>query len=332
MKLSVVVPCYNEEQVIEETYGRLDAVVRAITPDYELIFVDDGSKDRTAIILKSICDRHGHVRVIRLARNFGQQNALAAGLAAATGDAAVIIDADLQDPPEVIADFVAKWREGYAVVVGQRLERPKETLFKRVSAYLFYRLMNRLSEVPLHLDAGDFRLLDRKVLDTLNEMPERYRLLRGMISWVGLSQAAVPYKRAPRFAGSTKYSLSKMVGLALDGLFSFSTVPLRAMSFIGLATFVLALGGIGYAIVLRLATNQWVPGWTAMFVAQLLLGSLNMLGLGLLGEYVGRIYGEAKQRPLFVVAERFQSGEEAYAAAARSVPAQSIRAGESAIS
>jgi polyisoprenyl-phosphate glycosyltransferase len=331
MKLSIVVPCYNEEQVIEATHGRLDAVVGGITPDYELIFVDDGSKDRTATILKSLCDRYGHVRVIRLARNFGHQNALAAGLAAATGDAAVIIDADLQDPPEVIVEFVAKWQEGYAVVVGQRLERPKETLFKKVSAYYFYRLMNNLSEVPIHLDAGDFRLLDRKVLDTLNDMPERYRLLRGMVSWVGLSQAAVPYKRAPRFAGTTKYSLSKMFGLALDGLFSFSTVPLRAMSFIGLLTFVLALGGIGYAVVLRLATNQWVPGWTAMFVVQLLLGSLNMLGLGLLGEYVGRIYGEAKQRPLFVVAERFQSGQDASVPVSRAVSGEPMMSGQGAL-
>ena len=307
MKLSVVVPCYNEEQVIEATHTRLTAVLEQITPDFEIIYVDDGSADKTAMLLKSICDQQAHVRVIRLARNFGQQNALAAGLAAVTGDAVVIIDADLQDPPEVIPEFVAKWREGYGVVVGKRLERPKETFFKRVSAHLFYRLMNRLSEVPIHLDAGDFRLLDRKVVDTLNAMPERYRLLRGMVSWVGQSQTAVPYKRAPRFAGETKYSLAKMFGLALDGLFSFSTVPLRAMSLIGLLTFALALTGIGYAVVLRLTTNAWVPGWTLMFIAQLLLGGLNMLGLGLLGEYVGRIYGEAKQRPLFVVAESFQS-------------------------
>ena len=305
MKLSVVVPCYNEKEVVEATHGRLAAVLAAITPDYELIFVDDGSKDGTAELLKGICDADPHARIVRLARNFGHQNAIAAGLAAVTGDAAVIIDADLQDPPEVIPDFVAKWQEGNEVVVGQRLERPKESLFKRVTASAFYRLLNQLSDVPIHLDAGDFRLMDRKVLDTLNTMPERYRLLRGMVSWVGFRQAVVPYKRAPRFAGQTKYSLAKMFTLALDGLLSFSILPLRLMTLIGVATFAIALCGIAYAVVMRLGTNNWQPGWTLLFIAQLMLGSLNMLGLGLLGEYIGRIYGEAKQRPLFVVAENY---------------------------
>ena len=305
MKLSVVVPCYNEEEVVSATHARLSTVLAAITPDYELVFVDDGSRDRTADLLKAICDRDPHSRIIRLARNFGHQNAIAAGLAAATGDAAVMIDADLQDPPEVIPEFVAKWREGNEVVVGQRLERPEESLFKRVTASAFYRLLNRLSDVPIHLDAGDFRLMDRKVLDTLNGMPERYRLLRGMVSWIGFRQAVVTYKRAPRFAGTTKYSLSKMFSLAFDGLFSFSTLPLRLMTLIGVATFAIAMCGIAYAIYMRLATNTWQPGWTMLFIAQLLLGSLNMLGLGLLGEYIGRIYGEAKQRPLFVVAESY---------------------------
>ena len=318
MKLSVIVPCFNEEQVVEPTHTRLAAVLAGITPDYEIIFVDDGSKDRTAHILKDICDASPNVRVIRLARNFGHQNAIAAGLTAATGDAAIIIDADLQDPPEVIPAFVAKWREGYEVVVGQRLERPQESYFKRITAHAFYRILNGLSDVEIHLDAGDFRLLDRKVLDTLGRMPERYRLLRGMVSWIGFRQAAVPYKRAPRFAGTTKYSLSKMFSLAFDGLFSFSALPLRFMTLVGMAAFMVAMLGIGYAIYLRLATNLWVPGWTLMFIAQLLLGSLNMLGLGLLGEYIGRIYGEAKQRPLFVVAEDFQSPN--LTGAARALP------------
>ena len=305
MKLSVIVPCYNEEEVVAATHGRLTAVLGAITPDYELVFVDDGSRDRTAELLKGICDNDPHSRIIRLARNFGHQNAIAAGLAASAGDAAIIIDADLQDPPEVIPEFVAKWQEGNEVVVGQRLERPEESLFKRATASAFYRLLNRLSDVPIHLDAGDFRLMDRKVLDTLNGMPERYRLLRGMVSWIGFRQAVVTYKRAPRFAGTTKYSLTKMFSLAFDGLFSFSTLPLRLMTLIGLTTFVVAMGGIAYAVYMRLATNLWQPGWTLLFIAQLLLGSLNMLGLGLLGEYIGRIYGEAKQRPLFVVAESY---------------------------
>ena len=306
-RLSLVIPCYNEEEVIGETYARLALVLPTFVDTFEIVFVDDGSADCTALILKGICDHHGNVRVIRLARNFGHQNAIAAGLQAARGDAVVIIDADLQDPPEVIGDFVAKWREGFQVVVGQRLERAQETWFKRATAHGFYRVMNRLSDVPVHLDAGDFRLLDRKVVDALNAMPERYRLMRGMVSWIGFKQTAVPYKRAPRFAGTTKYSLSRMFGLAFDGLFSFSTVPLRFMTLIGVASFVLALSGIVYAVVARLTTDDWVPGWTLLFIAQLLLGSLNMMGLGLLGEYIGRIYGEAKQRPLFIIAEEFSS-------------------------
>lgn len=305
MKLSVIVPCFNEEEVIAATHDRLAAVLFAVTPDYEIVYVDDGSRDRTPDILKSICDKDANARAIRLARNFGHQNALAAGLVAVTGDVAVIIDADLQDPPEVIPEFVAKWREGFEVVVGQRLERPKESMFKRATASIFYRLLNRLSDVPVHLDAGDFRLIDRKVIDTLNAMPERYRLLRGMMSWIGFRQAVVPYKRAPRFAGQTKYSLSKMFALAFDGLFSFSTLPLRFMTLIGVGAFAFAMVGIVYAVVLRLTTSVWVPGWTLLFIVNLLLGGLNMLGLGLLGEYVGRIYGEAKQRPLFVVAETY---------------------------
>jgi len=305
MKLSVIVPCYNEEEVLAETHARLAAVLSAITPTYEIVYVDDGSRDKTAEILKGLCDQDANARAVRLARNFGHQNALACGLATVTGDAAVIIDADLQDPPEVIPEFVAKWREGFEVVVGQRLERPKESLFKRATANVFYRLLNRLSDVPVHLDAGDFRLIDRKVIDTLNAMPERYRLLRGMMSWIGFRQAVVPYKRAPRFAGTTKYSLSKMFSLAFDGLFSFSTLPLRIMTLIGVVAFGLAMIGIAYALFLRLATNIWAPGWTLAFIANLLLGGLNMLGLGVLGEYIGRIYGEAKQRPLFVVMETY---------------------------
>ena len=309
--LSLIVPCYNEEDVIGETHARLNIVLPTIVDTFEIIFVDDGSADRTAQILNDLCKRHPNVRGIRFSRNFGHQSAIAAGIQASRGDAVVIIDADLQDPPEVIADFVGKWREGYQVVVGQRLERAQETWFKRATAHGFYRLLNRLSDVPVHLDAGDFRLLDRKVVNALNAMPERYRLMRGMVSWIGFKQTAVPYKRAPRFAGTTKYSLSRMFGLAFDGLFSFSTVPLRFMTLIGVASFFLGLGGIAYALIARLTTQDWVPGWTLLFIAQLLMGSLNMMGLGLLGEYIGRIYGEAKQRPLFIVAEEFQSASEA---------------------
>ena len=307
MRLSVVVPCFNEQEVIEATFARLSEAVRAITPDYEIILVDDGSRDGTAVKLKAICDHNSGVHVIRLSRNFGHQIAVTAGLDTARGDAVVIIDADLQDPPEVIADMVAKWREGYHVVYGHRLDRAQESWFKKATAHVFYRLINRLSDVPIPLDVGDFRLMDRRVVDALRRMPERFRLLRAMVSWVGFRQTSVGYHRAERFAGVTKYPLRRMLALALDGIISFSTVPLRLMTVIGFLMFVVALLGIAYSIALRLATDIWVPGWTLQFIAQLLLGGLNLLGLGLLGEYVGRIYGEAKQRPLFVVMEEFSS-------------------------
>ena len=309
MKLSVIIPCFNEEDAIEATFARLADVAARLTPDYELVFVDDGSSDRTALKLKAICEANANVHVLRLSRNFGHQVAVTAGLDYVSGDAVVIIDADLQDPPEVIEDFIAKWREGYHVVYGHRLERARESWFKKATAHLFYRLINRLSDVPIPLDVGDFRLMDRRVVEALKRMPERYRLLRAMVSWVGFRQTSVSYSRAERFAGVTKYPLRRMLALALDGIISFSTVPLRIMTVIGFFVFVLALLGIAYSILLRVLTDIWVPGWTLQFIAQLLLGGLNMLGLGLLGEYIGRIYGEAKQRPLFIVMESFGSDD-----------------------
>jgi dolichol-phosphate mannosyltransferase len=220
--LSVIVPCFNEEEVIEHTDERLARALSAITPDYEIIYVDDGSRDRTAELLHRIQSASDKVRVLRLSRNFGHQIAVSAGVEYARGDAVVLIDADLQDPPEVIADMVAKWREGYHVVYGQRVDRPGETKFKLWTAKLFYRLINRLSEVPIPLDTGDFRLMDRAVVDSLNRMREKHRLLRAMTSWVGFRQAAVPYSRAERFAGTSKYPLRKMLVLAIDGIVSFS--------------------------------------------------------------------------------------------------------------
>ena len=313
MKLSIVVPCYNEAESIEATFARLSEVVRGLTPDYEIVLVDDGSRDRTALKLKAICDHNPGVHVIRLSRNFGHQIAVTAGLDYVSGDAVVIIDADLQDPPEVIEQFLEKWREGYHVVYGHRLDRAQESWFKKATAHLFYRLINRLSDVPIPLDVGDFRLMDRRVVEALKRMPERFRLLRAMVSWVGFNQTSVGYNRAERFAGETKYPLRKMLALAADGIISFSTVPLRIMTAIGFFMFVLALLGVVYSITLRLMTEIWVPGWTLQFIAQLLLGGLNLLGLGLLGEYVGRIYGEAKQRPLFLVMESFGSAGSAAA-------------------
>jgi dolichol-phosphate mannosyltransferase len=301
--LSVIVPCFNEEEVIEVTHERLARALGQIAPDFEIIYVDDGSRDRTAELLHKIQSGSPNARVIRLSRNFGHQIAVTAGVEYARGAAVVLIDADLQDPPEVIADMVAKWREGYHVVYGQRAERSGETRFKLWTARAFYRLINRLSEVPIPLDTGDFRLMDRAVVDALGRMREKHRMLRAMTSWVGFRQIAVPYSRAERFAGSSKYPLRKMLAFALDGIISFSAIPLRVVTTVGLAFSALSVLGILYAIVLRVMTENWVPGWTLIFIAVMLIGGLQFIFLGVMGEYIGRIYSEAKDRPLFLVME-----------------------------
>jgi dolichol-phosphate mannosyltransferase len=301
--LSVIAPCYNEEEVIEHTQERLRDALAAIVPSFEIIYVDDGSKDGTAELLRQIQLSCQHVRVIRLSRNFGHQIAVSAGLGYARGDAVVLIDADLQDPPEVIAAMVDKWREGFQVVYGQRSERPGETRFKLWTARAFYRVINRLSEVPIPLDTGDFRLMDRAVVDALLRMEEKHRLLRAMTSWVGFNQTAVTYKREERFAGTSKYPLRKMLALALDGIVSFSAVPLKIVTSVGLAFSALSLVGIIYAMAMRLMTDIWVPGWTLIFITLLLVGGLQFIFLGVMGEYIGRIYSEAKNRPLFLVME-----------------------------
>jgi len=301
--LSVIVPCYNEQEVIQVTHERLSAALAAITPDFEIIYVDDGSRDRTAELVHAIQEASPKVRFIRLSRNFGHQVAVTAGIEYARGQAVVLIDADLQDPPEVIADMVAKWREGFHVIYGLRAERAGESHFKLQTARAFYRLINSLSEVPIPLDTGDFRLMDRSVVDALNRMKEKHRLLRAMVSWVGYRQTAVPYARAERFAGQSKYPLRKMLTLALDGIISFSAVPLKIVTSVGLAFSAVSVLGIIYAIAQRLWTDNWVPGWTILFIAVMMIGGLQFIFLGVMGEYIGRIYSEAKNRPLYLVME-----------------------------
>ena len=302
--LSVVVPCYNEEQVLTETHRRLTAVLERLEDlDYELLYVDDGSRDRTALLLQQIQSSDPRVRVVRFSRNFGHQIAVTAGVEHASGDAVVLIDADLQDPPEVILEMVARWREGFHVAYGVRTDRPGETAFKLATAKAFYRLINRMSDTEIPLDTGDFRLMDRKVVEALQSMPERDRFVRGMVSWVGFRQIAVPYQRAPRLAGESKYPLFKMLRFALDGIASFSVVPLKMATMMGFVVSGLALLGIVYALVLRLFTSVWVTGWTAIFIVVLFMGGVQLISLGLLGEYIGRIYGEVKRRPLYLVQE-----------------------------
>ena len=302
--LAVVVPCYNEEQVLAETHRRLTAVLATLEDlDYDVIYVDDGSRDRTALLLQQIQSSDPCVRVVRFSRNFGHQIAVTAGVEHASGDAVVLIDADLQDPPEVILEMVARWREGFHVAYGVRTDRPGETAFKLTTAKAFYRLINRMSETEIPLDTGDFRLMDRKVVEALQSMPERDRFVRGMVSWVGFRQIAVPYQRAPRLAGESKYPVFKMLRFALDGIASFSVVPLKMATMMGFTVSGLALLGIVYALVLRLFTSVWVTGWTAIFIVVLFMGGVQLISLGVLGEYIGRIYGEVKRRPLYLVQE-----------------------------
>lgn len=303
--LSVVIPCYNEEEVVRETHRRTVAVLERIGDlSFELIYVDDGSRDGTAEILREIQNTDGRVRAVLLSRNFGHQIAITAGMAHASGDAVALIDADLQDPPEVIPEMVARWREGCEVAYGTRTDRAGETAFKLWTAKTFYRLINRLSDVQIPVDTGDFRLMDRKVVDALLAMPERDRFTRGMVSWVGFRQVAVPYQRAPRLAGTTKYPILKMLHFAADGIVSFSLLPLKLATWTGFAASGVALAGIVYALVMRLFTSIWVSGWTALFIAVLFIGGVQLISLGIIGEYIGRIYGESKARPLYLVRER----------------------------
>lgn len=303
--LSVVVPCFEEEAVIAETYRRLAAAVRGIHGvRAEFLFIDDGSRDHTLAMLSAIAEEDHDVRVIALSRNFGHQIALSAGLEHASGDAVAVIDADLQDPPEVLTEFVEKWRAGYDVAYGVRRHRDGETGFKLATAHLFYRLMRRLSDTEIPYDAGDFRLLDRSVIDALLAMPERDRFLRGMVSWVGFRQIAVPYDRASRAAGETKYPFRKMLRFALDGIFSFSAKPLRLATYLGFFASGIAVIGVLYAFFLRLMTSTVVPGWATLLIAVLFLGGVQLVSLGIMGEYIARIYGQVKARPLYLVRER----------------------------
>ena len=303
VRLSVVVPCFNEQDVLRETHRRLEAALQDLSIDFEIVYVDDGSRDATPQILGELQSSDDHVRVVRFSRNFGHQVAVTAGLDYAAGDAVVLIDADLQDPPELIGAFLERWHAGCDVVYGQRSEREGETFFKRATASLFYRLLRRLTTIDIPRDTGDFRLMDRRVVDTLREMPEQDRFLRGMVSWVGFRQVAVPYRREARFAGVSKYPLRRMLRLAADAIVSFSPLPPRLASFAGAGA---ASAGLLIAAGLAVATifGRTLPAasWWILS-AVVLLGGLQLLAIGLLGEYVARIYRQGQGRPLYVVRE-----------------------------
>jgi dolichol-phosphate mannosyltransferase len=299
--LSVTAPLYNEEATVEELHRRVGAALAGLP--YELILVDDGSTDRTGEILARLAKEDPAVRVVRLSRNFGHQAAITAGLDHARGDAVVMIDADLQDPPEVIPAMLERWRGGADVVFAVRSTRAGETRLKLATARWFYRLFARLAQVELHQNAGDFRLLDRSALDALLAMRERNRFLRGMTSWVGFEQAAVHYERDARHAGETKYTLRKMLRFSLDAVSSFSHVPLQAATVLGFIFSLVAFLAIPVAIGFRIA-GEFVPGVTTVLMVVLLLGGIQLITVGIIGEYLGRVYDEVKRRPLYVVRDR----------------------------
>jgi dolichol-phosphate mannosyltransferase len=295
------VPCFNEQEAILMTHRRLAAVLHDIEPEHEILYVNDGSRDGTLALLREIERESPQVRVLNFSRNFGHQAAVTAGVQHARGKAVVLIDADLQDPPEVIARMLDRWREGFQVVYGVRRTREGESAFKLMTARMFYRMLNRLSEVPIPLDTGDFRLMDRCVVDQLNAMPERDRFIRGMVSWIGFRQTSVEYDRAKRVAGESKYPLRKMMKFALDGILSFSTKPLRLAANLGFLVSAFSAILILYALFKRLFTDDWVSGWTFLFIMTVFLGGVQLIALGIIGEYLGRIYGETKRRPLYIL-------------------------------
>jgi polyisoprenyl-phosphate glycosyltransferase len=303
-RISVVVPAYNEELVINETHKRLKDALSSIAADYEIIYVNDGSRDKTIEILKEIGAKDSHVRILNFSRNFGHQVAVTAGIQHATGDAVVLIDADLQDPPELIKEFVRKWQEGYDVVYAIRKSRAGETWFKKITAAIYYRTLRKLIDIEIPLDTGDFRLMSRKVVDSLNAMPERHRFIRGLVSWVGFKQIGVEYERQERFAGETKYPLKKMIKFALDGITAFSYKPLQLASWLGVYAALIGFVGILAIIALKFLTAVTVQGWSSLMVVVLFIGGVQLGILGIMGEYLGRIYDEVRGRPLYLLQER----------------------------
>ena len=300
---SLVVPAHNEEGVVEELGARLTKVMDALDGDAEAILVDDGSSDRTYELMLEAASADPRFRLVRLSRNFGHQIALTAGVDLAAGDAVIVLDADLQDPPEVILELAARWREGYDIVYAVREVREGETRFKRATATAFYRAFNRISEVEVPLDAGDFRLVDRRALDVFNQMRESNRFVRGMFSWIGLRQTGVPYRRHERFAGETKYPFRKMLRFAATGVTSFSSAPLRAALnlgfFVSIVSFLIGM----WSLIVKVGGFFNVPGWTSIVVPVTFIGGIQLIVLGVIGEYIADIHAEVKGRPLYVISE-----------------------------
>lgn len=299
--ISVVVPMYYEELVAEECYKQLTATLSDKKFDYELIFINDGSKDKTEEILLNLSKHDNKVKVINFSRNFGHQTAVTAGIFNSAGDAVVIIDADLQDPPALILNMIELWEKGYDVVYGKRKKRSGETFFKLITAKYFYKFLNYMSDIDIPKDTGDFRLIDRKVADVFKNMPERNRFVRGMMSWIGFNQTYIEYERDARFAGETKYPLKKMLKFASDGIIGFSTKPLKLVSTVGMCSLFISILVFIYGVISKFFIHETVGGWTSTTILIAFFGGLQLLALGIVGEYIARIYEESKNRPLYII-------------------------------
>ena len=302
-KLSIIIPMYYEEKVVNECYKRLKQMVEKLKGyDYELIFVNDGSKDNTLNLLEEIAKNNNKVKIISFSRNFGHQAAVTAGLKYVTGDAIAIIDADLQDPPEEIPEMLKLWEQGYEVIYAKRKSRKGESAFKLLTAKMFYNTLDALSDVEIPKDTGDFRLVDRKVVNTINEMPEHNKFLRGLFSWVGYKQIPFEYERQERFAGKTKYPLKKMLKLASDGIISFSTKPLRLVGYVGIFSIILSFIILIYSLVsFAFNLNNLTAGWTSIMVTVTFFAGVQLLSIWIISEYIGRIYDESKNRPQYII-------------------------------
>ena len=302
--ISVVIPIFNEEKNINPLLQRLIPIVNKSR--YEIIFVSDGSTDQSETIVKKAAEKNKNIKLVAFQRNFGHQMALTCGYQMAKGDVVLSIDADLQDPPEIIAKMINEWQRGAKIVYAQRKERQDEGWFKKISARIFYRLINFLSDVPIPNDVGDFRLLDRQVVNFINNLPERSRFLRGLVAWPGFSASYIYFKREKRHSGQTHYPLSKMVNFALEGIISFSVKPLRLASYLGFFTALFGFLGIIYALYQRLFLphQYWVTGWTALFVAIIFLGGIQLITIGIIGEYIGKIYQQLQNRPFYLIKEK----------------------------
>lgn len=310
-KISVIIPVFNETEVIDATYKRMKSVMDGLGMEYELLFVNDGSRDDTEQKISGYAEKDKTVKLLSFSRNFGHQCAISAGMDYACGDAVVVIDADLQDPPELIPKMIEKWQEGYEVVYGKRLKRKGETLFKKATAKLFYRMLKHLTSVDIPVDTGDFRLIDRKVCDIFRRLQEKNRFIRGLVSWIGFRQTYVEYVREERLAGETKYPLKKMIRFAMDGILSFSYIPLKLASFLGFLISGLSFLYLIFVLIQKLFYPVGlVPGWTSIVAVLLIFNGIILILLGVIGEYIGRIYDEVRNRPLYIIDKKVNLEDE----------------------